>query len=191
MAPPYRNLSRTAPLLEAQMRKQNHSKLPRRAATAAAIAAVSAAIYPAFGEQTGDAVTISLSGSTAIRNFTTSAGFTFLNPGTSITLHSGPGGTPMTYTAPSRFRTHDPPRPGQNPQGGQNRAQMAIRDVPSVQGFAKAGASAYPRPPGEAGYGKGNPALALAAAGDIQGLGAAGVRHQLNDESTLNMPTTA
>ena len=47
------------------------------------------------------AVTISLSGSTAMRSFTTSPGFTFLTPGTSITLSNGPGGAPITYTAPT------------------------------------------------------------------------------------------
>jgi hypothetical protein len=286
------------------MRQQSGKARPfhRYAATAAAIAAVVAAIKPALAEQTGDAVTISLSGSTAIRNFTTSAGFTFLNPGTSITLNSGIRGAPVVYTAPTGFTTqvqlaqgnftapedtdlsdgigsykalriewHEqgsvegilelindqigsvnsisltnrnastgnptwvnrnnfggtgatvvppPPgsatitqnglslttsnyntytnydntnllRPGRNTQGGQNRVQMAISDVTAVQGFSKTGGAAYTRAPGEAGYGKGNPALALAAAGDIQGLGAGGVRHELNDELIINMPATA
>lgn len=43
---------------------------------------------------------ISLSGSTAMRNFTTSAGLTLLQPGTSITLLNGPAGMTTTYTAP-------------------------------------------------------------------------------------------
>ena len=38
-----------------------------------------------------------------MRNFTISDGITFLTPGTSITLNSGPGGTPVTYTAPTGF----------------------------------------------------------------------------------------
>src|SRR5258705_3654070 len=87
------------------MRKRTNPKLSRYATTAAAIAAVAAAIYPAYGEQTGDAVTISLSGSTAMRNFTTSAGFTYLNPGTSITLNSGISGAPLIYTAPTGNQT--------------------------------------------------------------------------------------
>ena len=82
------------------MKKQSGRRIHRYAATAAAIAAVVAAIRPVVAEQTGDAVTISLSGSTAIRNFTTSAGFTLLTPGTSITLNSGVGGAQITYTAP-------------------------------------------------------------------------------------------
>ena len=45
------------------------------------------------------AVTISLSGSTALRNFTTSPGMTLLQPGTSITLLNGPLGKTTTYTA--------------------------------------------------------------------------------------------
>ena len=82
------------------MKRQSEKRIHRYAATAAAIAAVVAAIKPVFAEQTGDAVTISLSGSTAIRNFTTSAGFTLLTPGTSITLNSGVGGAPVVYSAP-------------------------------------------------------------------------------------------
>ena len=287
------------------MKKRTTRRIHRYAATAAAIAAVVAAIRPVLAEQTGDAVTISLSGSTAMRNFTMSEGFTYLTPGTSITLNSGPGGTPVVYNSPLgtsvqvqlaqgdfnaaedptinppadnsasfkalRIEWHEqgsvegilemvndqigtvnsisltnrnaslanptrvnrnvfggtaatvvppPPgsatitlngltlstsnyntltnyddsnaaRPGRNAQGGQNRVQMAISDVTSVQGFSKTGASAYTRTPGDAGYGKGNQALTLAATGDIQGLGSGGVRHELNDETVLNMPTTA
>src|SRR5882724_2857280 len=284
------------------MKERSNRRIHRYAATAAAIAAVVAAIKPVFAEQTGDAVTISLSGSTAMRAFTTSAGLTLLTPGTSITLNSGVGGAPITYTAPLgpttqvqlaqadftapedtdlsdgigsykalRLEWHEqgategilelindqigtvgsisltnrnastgnptwvnrnnfggtgatvvppPPgsgtitqkglslttsnyntslnyddsnaaRPGRNTQGGQNRVQLAISDVTSVQGFSRSGSSAYTRVPGEAGYGKGNPALSLAAASDIQGLGTGGVRHQLSDETIVNMPTSA
>lgn len=46
-------------------------------------------------------VTISLSGSTAMKNFTKSEGFTYLTPGTSITLSTGAGGSDVTYAAPT------------------------------------------------------------------------------------------
>ena len=48
---------------------------------------------------------ISLSGSTAIRNYTVSGGMTLLQPGTSITLLNGPSGMTTTYTAPSGTST--------------------------------------------------------------------------------------
>ena len=76
-------------------------------------------------------------------------------------------------------------------KGGQNRVQMAIADMTAMQGFSKVGGAAYTRAPGDAGYGKGNQALSLATAGDIQGLGTGGVRHELNDETIVNMPTRA
>jgi ABC-type phosphate transport system substrate-binding protein len=87
--------------------------IPAHRATLIAAAAMSAAaaLLPtttARAGQTGDAVTISLSGSTAMRNFTVSNNFTLLNPGTTanptntITLNSGPGGTPVTYSAGGR-----------------------------------------------------------------------------------------
>jgi hypothetical protein len=47
------------------------------------------------------AVTISFSGQTALRTFDTTPGITELNPGTSIILHDGTNGAPVTYTAPS------------------------------------------------------------------------------------------
>ncbi|HVT89867.1 MAG TPA: dockerin type I domain-containing protein [Tepidisphaeraceae bacterium] len=50
---------------------------------------------------TGNLVTISLSGSTAMRAFTTSAGFSYLTPGTTITLNSGVGGATQTFSAPN------------------------------------------------------------------------------------------
>jgi len=45
------------------------------------------------------AVVISFSGQTALRNFNTSGAITVLQPGTSITLHDGTDGAPVTYTA--------------------------------------------------------------------------------------------
>lgn len=57
--------------------------------------------YPNTPPQHNPAETISIGGSTAIRNFITSPGATLLNPGDSITLSNGPGGAPVTYTAPS------------------------------------------------------------------------------------------
>jgi hypothetical protein len=45
------------------------------------------------------AIVISFSGQTALRNFNTSGAITVLQPGTSITLHDGTGGAPVTYTA--------------------------------------------------------------------------------------------
>src|SRR5580692_11432967 len=47
------------------------------------------------------AVTISFAGQTALSNFDESPGITELTPGTSIVLHDGTNGAPVTYTAPS------------------------------------------------------------------------------------------
>jgi hypothetical protein len=76
------------------------------------------------GTQNGqnNAVTISLSGSTAMRNFTISPGFTYLTPGSTIMLGNGPGGAPVSYSAPlgggtqvqlagGDFGTADSPQP--------------------------------------------------------------------------------
>lgn len=72
--------------------------------------------------------------------------------------------------------------------GGQNRVQMAISDVTARQGFSTAGANgAWNKTPGQAGYGKGNPALA--AAGNTSGVGIAGARQQFVDATVLNMST--
>ena len=46
------------------------------------------------------AVTITLAGQTALKNFFISPAPTFLQPGTSIILHDGTSGAPITYTAP-------------------------------------------------------------------------------------------
>lgn len=94
---------------------QNGDVSVRRRAIAAAVAAAlaAAAAQAMAGTSTNtsgsptqngagnEALTISLSGSTAMRAFTTSPGFTYLTPGTSITLSNGPGGALTTYTAPS------------------------------------------------------------------------------------------
>jgi hypothetical protein len=69
----------------------------QRAIYLAAVAAVATGSVRAA--QTGDAVTVSLSGSTAMSNFTRSAYFTLLNPGGSITLNAGPGGAPTIFKA--------------------------------------------------------------------------------------------
>lgn len=81
--------------------RRRASNVVLAAAAAAAVTSLALAPSAARAAQTGNAVTISLSGSTAMRNFTTDPGFSFLEPGTSITLNSGPGAAPVTYTAPS------------------------------------------------------------------------------------------
>lgn len=271
--------------------------------TAAIAAAAVAALPPLAGaHDQGDAVTISMSGATFMRAFTTSAGFSLLTPGTSMTLNSGPGGTPITYSAASGPSTSvqlaarnlggtidPPPGPldppvisanyyglriewheqgsiegvlelindqigtvgsvstsnrnatsgnptwvngngfgvggvnpvpapptystvtingfnlstsdyniyanynaaGRNLQGGQNRVQWGISDVPSVQGFSKDGAAAYTARPGTPGYGLGNSALQIDSGNpnNLQGLGVAGVRQRMNDGTVANMST--
>jgi hypothetical protein len=47
------------------------------------------------------AMTISFAGQTALQNFDESPGITELTPGTSIVLHDGTNGAPVTYIAPS------------------------------------------------------------------------------------------
>ena len=93
-------------------RKQN--RMASRAATIAILGSAAAAAVPfAYADVTANssgsptqngignpAVTVSVSGSTALRNFLTSPGITFLNPGDSITLNNGAAGAPVTYTAP-------------------------------------------------------------------------------------------
>jgi hypothetical protein len=96
-------------------------------------------------------------------------------------IYSTPGGT----SGMPNFALN-----GSNPNGGQSAVQMAISDVTTRQGFSVGGASGvYSRRPGDAGYGKGNPALALGATS--QGLGQGGVRHELADQSSLNMAAAA
>ena len=281
---------------------------PRQARLALALAAAATTaviVAPrARAEQTGDMVTISLSGATFMRNFTTSPGISLLtpgSPGTDIVLLSDPSGAPVVYKAVSgpttsvqlapnnaatfspnptggfpagstagavagpityaglriewheqgsiegvlelindqvklvpsvgltnrnpstgnptwvnrnqftavgtisnfslatstynpafgggTFNDSDPKRPGRNIQGGQNRVQMAISDVNARQGFASGSSTsaAWYRQPGQDGYGRGNQKLNLAAAGNIQGLGFANVRHELNEGSVANM----
>lgn len=277
------------------MKKEGRSM--KAVLTAAAMVALASS--SAFAAQSGDQVTISLSGATFMRNFTTSAGISLLTPGTEITLLSGPAGAPVTYKAaagagtsvqlapnnlggvitpnpaggfppgstaapvgsanyaglriewheqgsiegvlelindqvapvvsvgltnrnPSTgnptwvnrnvFTTHpntingytlntstfnmyddtNAARPGFNLQGGQNRVQMAVSDVNAKQGFSVGSnaAAAWNRLPGTNGYGKGNQALALAGPGDIQGLGSANVRHEMNIGDVANMKAT-
>jgi hypothetical protein len=60
---------------------------------------------PFNGSNNNPAVTISFAGQTALKNFDLSAGITELAPGTSIVLHDGAGGAPVTYTAPSGSTT--------------------------------------------------------------------------------------
>ncbi len=67
--------------------------------------AVAAATPAARAAQSGDQVTISLSGATFMRNFTTSAGISLLTPGTEITLLSGSAGAPVVYKAASTAGT--------------------------------------------------------------------------------------
>jgi hypothetical protein len=87
--------------------------------------------------QTGDLVTISLSGSTAMRNFTTSAGFSYLTPGTSIELNSGPGGTPVMYTAPNAGTTQFQLAPSPFPATGSdvNALRVEWHEQGSVEGI--------------------------------------------------------
>jgi Ca2+-binding EF-hand superfamily protein len=51
------------------------------------------------------AVTISFSGQTALRSFNTSGALTELQPGSTIILHDGASGAPITYTAPNNSST--------------------------------------------------------------------------------------
>ncbi|MEO6435927.1 MAG: hypothetical protein ABIP55_09215, partial [Tepidisphaeraceae bacterium] len=79
--------------------KNRRKKLIAFAAIASAVAAT-----PLLAGHSGDQVTISLSGATFMRNFTTSAGISLLtpgSPGTDITLLSGVGGAPVIYKAAS------------------------------------------------------------------------------------------
>jgi hypothetical protein len=81
---------------------------------------------------------------------------------------------------------------GNNTLGGQDRVQMAVSDVVPIQGFSNSGSgtytSAFNLRPGDAGYGKGN--SLLASAGNLAGLGQAGVNQQLVDATKLNMEAT-
>ena len=67
--------------------KKNTKQAIRRFAGLAAVASAVAAVQSV--KAADNAVTISISGSTAMRNFTTSSGFTLVEPGTSVTI----GGT--------------------------------------------------------------------------------------------------
>ncbi len=73
------------------------ASLRSRFAHLAAAAAAAAVATPGFAGTTtggnGNPVTISVSGSTALKNFVTGPGFTSLEPGTTITLSSGSFGS--------------------------------------------------------------------------------------------------
>ena len=64
---------------------------------------------------------------------------------------------------------------------------MAITDVVPLQGFSTLGVGTFSARPGDAGYGKGNPAISPGAV--LAGLGSPGVRQQLVDATSLNMST--
>jgi hypothetical protein len=265
-------------------------KINDRVVRSAALVAMAVAGAPqaSFAGTTANTVTISLAGSTALRNFTTSPSFTALPAGFSLTLSNGTynggsnglqlaqstypvaiigtgasaggvrlewqesgsvegmlalvndqigygtsanppqsssvldpnvplnptGGNPIwvnrtrlsttttggglsTSTAfnlgSSDYNTYSTSTftsSGVNLQGGQNRVQMDISDVPAVQGWSYGGASAKGSvfaTPGSAGYGKGNAILATGTATD--GIGTAGTRQQLADTAVLNMGT--
>jgi hypothetical protein len=80
---------------------KNANSMVRAAAAAAVLSLLAGVPATAPAAQQGDAVTISWSGATFMRSFTTSRGISLLTPGTSITLNAGPGGTPVTFSAPS------------------------------------------------------------------------------------------
>jgi hypothetical protein len=114
---------------------------PRHTHRALALSLAAAAALVATGiagaGQTGDLVTVSLSGSTAMRNFTTSAGFSYLTPGTSITLNSGPGATSVTFTAPNTGTTQFQLAPSPFPATGNdvNALRVEWHEQGSVEGI--------------------------------------------------------
>ena len=262
------------------MRSRNHVC---RALALAAVSVTGLLTGTAFAGETTDAVTVSFSGSTAMRGFTTGVDFSGLTPGSSLTVNGvtytvaptdsangifptaqlaaalGTGrptppspitttynaaayrlewheqgsvegiaemandqigyfnNTPLVATATrgptsgnpiwvqrssqtavggliatSNYDTYSAttytPSTGSNLQGGQNRVQIAISDVRAVQGFSVAGTPAFNRMAGQAGYGKGNPALV--ASGSLLGLGTGNARRALIDQTALNMETT-
>lgn len=78
---------------------------------------------------------------------------------------------------------------GTNLQGGQNKVQMAISDVSSVQAFSISGASgSMGATPLIAGYGKGNGALTnVVTSLPTNALATPGSSYQLQDQTALNM----
>ena len=76
--------------------KKNTQRAVRRIAGLAAVASAVAAVQSV---QAQTPVTISISGSTAMRNFTTSPGFTLVEPGTSLTLSNGTYGGPAYWAS--------------------------------------------------------------------------------------------
>src|SRR5207302_6939486 len=57
------------------------------------------------GGVNNSAETISLSGTTSFVSFIQSGAISLLSPGSSITLHNGSGGAPVTYYSPSNVAT--------------------------------------------------------------------------------------
>src|SRR4051812_24420200 len=87
--------------MQSELNPSRRARVARVLELAAVTAVLTISATSSLAGTSGDAVTISLSGSTAMRNFTISPGITFLTPGQSITLNSGAGGAPVTYNAPS------------------------------------------------------------------------------------------
>ncbi len=106
----------------------------RRLILSAAIAGTVSAwptVQIAHAGTTGPLVTISLSGSTAMRSFITSPGFSYLTPGTSITLDSG------TFTAPTGPTTAYQLAPSAYPAGASevNGLRVEWHEQGSVEGI--------------------------------------------------------
>ena len=86
-------------------------------AAAAVLAAASAAVAEVSTNTAGPvqqgqtsgvnnpAETISLSGTTSFVSYIQSGAISLLSPGTSLTLHNGSGGAPITYYSPANFAT--------------------------------------------------------------------------------------
>lgn len=120
-----------------------HATLAVLAAAVAPVVALADVSANTSGSATqngsGDnAVTISLSGSTAMRSFTTSPGITFLNPGSSITINDGLNGGAVVYTAPNvpnisfqlasgNFLSADQPVGGPFPSTNTTQVHSALR----------------------------------------------------------------
>ncbi len=119
------------------MTMQTRHRAHQVGALTAAVAATLIGANQLRAGQTGDLVTISLSGSTAMRNFTTSAGFSFLTPGTSVVLNAGAGGAPLMFSAPNspttQFQLAPSPFPAVAPE--QNGVRVEWHEQGSVEGI--------------------------------------------------------
>ncbi|MGA2498883.1 MAG: hypothetical protein ABSH20_14165, partial [Tepidisphaeraceae bacterium] len=134
-----RQLRRTSVLMQAVAVVA--AALPVWAGTSNNTSGVATLNNPGNAANPNAAVTISLSGSTAMRNFTTSAGITLLTPGTSITLHNGTAGAGTTYIATNdgftqyqlasrnftAADTYSNPQAGTNPPALDSQNNSAIR----------------------------------------------------------------